>query len=115
MTRWRSRALVLVVLGAGATQAACSRDVNTYQRNGYATREACLRDYPPDLCREERVGGGVGIFGPWYMGNRMRASPGDPGPGATAVNGQSQAAAQTVETRRSGFGSTGRSMGFRGG
>jgi hypothetical protein len=116
MSRWRSRTVVLVVLGAGAAVAGCSREADSQKRNGYATREACLRDYSPEQCREERTSnGGMMIFGPWYMANRARALVGDPGPGATAVNGQSQAASTGVQTRRSGFGATGRSAGFRGG
>ena len=119
MPRWRSRAVVLVVLGSSAAIAGCSNQTNreeTYKRNGYETREACLRDYPPEQCQEARSGGGGLMFlGPWYMANRARAMANDPGPGATAINGRSQAGTSEMQTRRSGFGSTGRSAGFRGG
>jgi hypothetical protein len=116
MRRWRSATVTLVVLGAAtAGVAACSRDDDTYRRNGYATREACMKDYQPEQCKEEARSGGFGYFGPWYMSNRARAAPGDPGPGATAVDGRSQAANQTAQTRRGGFGATASSRGFRGG
>jgi hypothetical protein len=116
MSRWRSGAVVLAVLGAAAVLNGCGQP--EYRRNGYASRADCLKDYPADKC-EARSGAGTGFlyFGPWFLGNQRNAVAGDPGPGRTAVNGVSQSATPGAsETRRGGFGSTGRSnVGYRGG
>lgn len=116
-TRWRSSAVALAILGGAAALSGCSAEPE-YRRNGYATREACLRDYPPSECSAATGNsGGFFFLGPWYSPNRALARAGDPGPGATAVDGTSKAAASTnaASTRRGGFGATGRSYGYRGG
>lgn len=123
MPRWRTKAVALVVMGgaAGAGLAACADERETYQRNGYATREDCLKDYPPEQCQTAQAGSGFMFLGPWYMANRLRAPAGDPGPGLTAGTGnRSTAAAGSASDRRQtatagGFGATGRNSGFRGG
>lgn len=114
-TAWRSEFLPWIVLGTLVTFSTCSRinqENNAERRNYYTSREQCLRDYTDAQCRSAGSSSGGVYYGPYYRGGRAAAD--DPGPGRTAVNGESAAASRTM---RGGFGTTARSGygGYHGG
>lgn len=114
MARWRSRAVTLVLLGAGA--AACAPEPQ-YRRNTYASREECLRDYSPGQCEPHGTRGFIGPF--FWVGGGARPLV-DPGPGASARDGRSSVAAGVTAPApqsavRGGMGATGRNGGYSGG
>ncbi|MDK2122859.1 hypothetical protein [Parachitinimonas caeni] len=68
----KSKLVVLTLIGS-ATLAGCSEQVQT-KRNMYASREDCLKEWPPEDCREEsyrRSNGSTGYsyWGPHYTSN----------------------------------------------
>lgn len=112
---WRAETLPWIALGVFATLTTCSAfnnpENNASRRNFYASREQCLQDYTDAQCRSSGSGAHAYV-GPYYYGARQTAN--DPGPGRTAVNGESATASRVV---RGGFGTTARSGhgGYHGG
>jgi hypothetical protein len=114
MARWRSSAVTLVVIGVAGV-ASCSPEPQTYRRNLYATKGDCYRDYGPADCEASSYRAGYFFGAPYWVGGGRRPA-GDPGPGASAVNGRSGVALAVSDPVRGGFGATGRSYsGSRGG
>lgn len=81
----------------------------TLQRNLYADRAACERDYAANQCQQRGSSGGsyssTSWHGPYYNANRSTPEArADPGPG------RSGARAGVEASTRGGFGAFGRAM-----
>jgi hypothetical protein len=81
------------------------------QRNLYADRAACERDYSPQQCRQDAGSSSAGTawhgsyYGPYYYADRSAPQArSDPGPG------RSGRITVTEVSMRGGFGSFGRAM-----
>lgn len=79
----RSRSVTLLLLGTLAAVQGCSDDSAPLQRQRYASREDCIRDWnDPNLCQPNHTGssggsggGSSGWYGPRYHWSRRLAAP----------------------------------------
>ena len=105
----RSNAVVLTLIGlpiGAATLANVIPEGQQVQRNIYADRAACERDYSAQQCEPHGSSGSSSRTGSWhgpyYAVARSTAAAGDPRPGRGGVH-------SAVETStRGGFGAFGR-------
>lgn len=116
MARWRSSSLVFAAIGAAGVagllraneQPSPEPPYEDYLHNVYATVDECRRDYAPGACGTENLDGKTHVIGPWYLADRRKAAPADPGPGVAARSGATPLAITTHgKKRRGGFGATG--------
>lgn len=111
LTRWRSRAVDLVLLGTAGSLATllggCSGSGMTYSsdyhRNVYASTADCARDYTLAQCTSETSAGRTRVIGPTY-----RVVAGLPVPCASGDAGAGRLSAALASPRtgieRGGFG-----------
>lgn len=104
-SRWRSKAVRLVVLGTAGSLAAlltgCSSGPESHYRNVYANQQDCERDYDVVRCTSGAQTGLTRVLGPAYRvvgGRPSSCTSSDPGPGR---NG---ALSPRTGVERAGFG-----------
>jgi hypothetical protein len=118
--RWSSQVVGLTLVALGGGVAGCDSPDDDVRRNQYKTQAECIADYSERECEPQaRSGGGFFFLGPMYRGN-WRSQPAGAyarggGPGKAALASPDGVVAQPTQTRRGGFGTTGRSYSSRGG
>jgi len=113
-TRKRSLAVTLAVIAVGSGLSWLGRGVDM-QRNRYASREDCVRDYSDRQCTldppSDNYYGSWHYYGPWYRSSPSSRGPDDPGPGRGGAIGD----ARSLTAAASARGLTGVESGTRGG